>query len=170
MTAPQSTVQRLELQAIDKVGSTLTRPMNRAFGRQRTNVGQIGKKMIRVGIFAPSDMGYVKDPHSNKSRVGFLNHPVLISRYYDFIDFYQKRGYLLSWIMNALKSFDDAAMFAKYATLRGIEHPQVFGYLSNIHHSVQFRNAARKNPLAVPIYSMFPTIDPKPNFGGLLLY
>lgn len=70
------------------------------------------------------------------------------------MDFWEELGRSKAWIWNALWTMELSAMYYKYCTLKGIEHPQVAAYLSNIHNSKPMRNMARKELRSVPTYQL----------------
>lgn len=154
MKAPSSIVQSQELAYLEPVINTTTKGFCTAAGFRRTNIGNSVRMLANRGVIPKWLFQDVKDPHAKQTRKACVDHKTLLMHQSRIMDFWEELGRSKAWIWNALWTMELSAMYYKYCTLKGIEHPQVAAYLSNIHNSKPMRNMARKELRSVPTYQL----------------
>lgn len=150
MQAPLSIVQSQEMSYLEPVIYTTTKGFSSAAGFKRTNIGNSVRMLVNRGVIPTWLFQNIKDPHAKQVRKACVDHKTLLMHQSRIIDFWEDLGRTKSWIWNALWTMELSAMYYKYCTLKNIEHPEVAGFLTNVHHSKGLRNKARKSLQSVP--------------------
>ena len=154
MQEPENIYQESELHYLPAIIHTTTKGFSHAAGRKKTNIGMSFKSLISKKVIPAHMIKTVTDPHSKSTRKVVANHALFINLQNRIGYYWEQQGKSQEWIHNALKTMEFSAIFYKYATGKGIEHPQVAGFLHNVRESKCLRNRARKNLFDVPVQQL----------------